>query len=554
MDGRSTAAGGAKPRGGGAALVLLTAAALALRLVHLTRFELFVDEAATWWFARLTAAGRLAEQMALEPTPPLYYGLVGVLMRVFGESDLVMRLPSAVFGAATIPAVYFLGRDLFGRRVGWIAALILAFHPLHVFYSREARVYPLLLLLTVVLLWTLWRALEEDRRGRWIACAGVLTAIAYCHFYGLFVLLTAAVAVVVLARDRRARWRGLLTVTVAGAAFSPYLLATLPHLKQSGAAWSIETFYRDLPEEKRLGRVLEQQLVGADYHAYLRQLDRPPTPGLLRFACVLAQALLLAWAAWARMADRSRALGFLLLAWLLPLLVPWGITHSFRAIFHSGRHDVYVLGAAVVLLAVGLEALWRPPRRRWIAIAIAAVLVAGAGHRLLWLHRGPVALEARRTGDWIAAHAGPGDLVVAAGIRRLVSEHYTRLAGGETSFESFPRGTDAHPGWSDVMALKDDQEALHREARRRVAELQAAAVEQVFLLLRTYRSTADAVSATWLVDRHLVENLWAAGWRTRNPPGAEELHIAVYVAPSRTAGSTRGHPAEYLEGARRETP
>ena len=52
------------------ALGALTAAAFALRAVHLTRFELFVDEAATWWFARLAAAGRLAEQMSLEPTPP----------------------------------------------------------------------------------------------------------------------------------------------------------------------------------------------------------------------------------------------------------------------------------------------------------------------------------------------------------------------------------------------------------------------------------------------------------------------------------------------------
>jgi len=551
VDERPIAAGGAFRRGELAALALLTAAALALRLVQLTRFELFVDEAATWWFARLTAAGRLAEQIALEPTPPLYYGLVGVVMRLFGDSDLVMRLPSAIFGAATIPAVYLLGRDLLQRRVGWIAAVMLTVHPLHVFYSREARVYPLLLWLTVVLLWTLWQALEVDRMRWWIACGGVLIAITYCHYYGLFVVLMVAVAVLLLARDRRARWRGLAVAAVAGVAFSPYLAATLPHLRDSGAAWSIETFYRDLPQEKRLGRVLEQQLVGADYHAYLRHLDRPPTPAPLRAASLLVQVLLLAWAAKARLAEHPRALGLLLLAWLLPLLVPWAITLTWRPIFHSGRHDVYTLGAVTVLLAAGLDALRSSRRQRWAAALAAAVLIAGAGHRLYWMHRVPAAQGARQAGAWIAANAGSGDLVIATGIRRLVTERYTRLAGGEVPFESFPKSTDDHPGWSDVMTLMEDQEGLHREARQRVAAL---ACEQVFLLLRTYRSTADAVSATWLVDRHLVENLWAAGWRARTPPVAEELRIAVYVPPEKAAGSRRGHPAEYLPGPRRETP
>ncbi len=40
-------------------LGLITGGALALRLVHLTRFELWVDEAATWWFAQVTASGNM---------------------------------------------------------------------------------------------------------------------------------------------------------------------------------------------------------------------------------------------------------------------------------------------------------------------------------------------------------------------------------------------------------------------------------------------------------------------------------------------------------------
>ncbi len=541
-------------------LALLTAAALGLRLIHLTRLQIFVDEAATWWFARLTAAGRLAEQITLEPTPPLYYGLVGLLMRLFGESDLVMRLPSAVFGAATVPAVFFLGRAMVGRRAGWIAALVLAFHPLHVFYSREARVYPLLLLWAILLVLALWRALGNDRPRDWGWVAAVLVLACYSHFYGLFLIATAVLAIVLLARGGRARRRGLAAAALAGLAFAPYLVATLPHLGQSGAAWSIETFYRDQPREKNLGRVLEQQLLGADHHPYLRQLDRPPTPPALRWASLLAQVLLLAAAVRSGFAGdaRRRALALLALAWLVPILVPWAVTHSSRAIFHSGRHDFYTLGAVAVLLGLGLEALLSSRRRgpRLAAGLAAAILILGAGFRLVALHRAPAPQGYRQAGAWIAAHAGPGDRVIATGIRRLAVEHYTRLAegqGSEVPFESFPRSTDGHPGWSDVMTLIEDQEALYHEARERVAALGSAGA--AVLLLRPYERTAGAVSATWLVDRHLVESLWAAGWRAAAAPDAAVLDIAVYRPPgSFPPAYDRGHPAEILGGGGEEEP
>ncbi len=524
---------------GRAALALLTLAGLGLRVVHLTRFELFVDEAATWWFARLTAAGRLAEQMSLEPTPPLYYGLVGVLMRLFGESDLVMRLPSAVFGAAAIPAVFALGRELFSARVGWLAALLVAVHPLHVFYSREARVYTLLMLLTALLWLALWRALSRDTTRAWGLFAAVLAAACYSHFFGLFLGLATVPAILLWGRGR-ARRRGLAAAAAAGLAFAPYLLLTLPHLSGSGAAWSVETFYRDLPREKHLGRVLEMQLLGADYHPYLRQLDRPPTPPPIRWAAIVAQLGLLAWGlAGARRSGQGRAWGFLLLAWWVPIIVPWGITHGWRAIFHSGRHDVYTLGPVCALLAVGLAGLLFPdgpalPRlaRRIAATAVVAALFSGAAFRLVSLHAAPATERHRAAGAWIAEHTGPEDRVIATGIRRLVSQHYARLGDSEAPFESFPRSTDDHPGWSDVMTLMEDEPALHREAGERVAALTASPPETVFLLLRRYERTADAVSATWLVDRHLLENLWHAGWSEDPELSAADLGIAAYRPPA----------------------
>lgn len=522
------------------ALGALTLGAFGLRLVHLTRFELFVDEAATWWFARLTAGGRLAEQMSLEPTPPLYYGLVGLLMKVFGESDLVLRLPSAVFGAAAVPLVFALGKATFGSRAGAFAAGILAIHPLHVFYSREARVYPLLLCLTLWTLLSLWRALETDGMRAWAVFSSALILVCYSHFYGLFLALTAALAVVLLGRGAAMRWRGLLATGAAMLVFAPYVAGTLPHLKASGAAWSIETFYQDFPQEKQLGRVFETQLIGADYHPYLRQLDRPETPVALRAGSVLAQLVLLAAAlCFAAGRGRRRALAFLVLAWTVPILAPWTVTQAGRAIFHSGRHDVYALGGLCVLLGAGLEGLIASAssRRRLLQVVAAAAMasiVAGAAFRLVSLHRTPAPSHHRAAGAWIALHAGPEDRVMAMGIRRLVSERYARLAGSRARFESFPSSTDSHPGWSDVMTLMDDQEALHREARGRIDELSRRLPEgaSLLLLLRRYQRTAGAVSVTWLVDRHVLENLHASGWQPAPGLRLEGVQIDAFRPPA----------------------
>lgn len=58
--------------------------------------------------------------------PPLFYWLVKISFKIFGVNEAAARLPSAVFGAIGIAAVYFLGGLLFNKRTGLLAAAMLA--------------------------------------------------------------------------------------------------------------------------------------------------------------------------------------------------------------------------------------------------------------------------------------------------------------------------------------------------------------------------------------------------------------------------------------------
>ena len=85
-----------------------------------------------------------------------------------------------------------------------------------------------------------------------------------------------------------------------------------------------------------------------------------------------------------------------------------------------------------------------------------------------------------------------------------------------------------------VAKVVTDQPGLHGEARQRVAELerQMAGDATLFLLLRPYERREGAVSATWLVDRHWLENLWSAGWRKAPKKSSTVDRIEAYHPPA----------------------
>lgn len=85
--------------------------------------------------------------------PVLFYWLVEGSFKLFGVNETAARLPSAVCGAIGILAIYLLGKILFNKRVGAIAALMLATCVEYIMLSRacvtDMTLFTLLLLGTM---------------------------------------------------------------------------------------------------------------------------------------------------------------------------------------------------------------------------------------------------------------------------------------------------------------------------------------------------------------------------------------------------------------------
>jgi hypothetical protein len=147
---------------------------------------------------------------------------------------LAARMLTAVFGIATVPALYWYGRRLYGRSAGLIAAAFLAVAPVAV---RDAQYVKLdvPVALFVVLAHAMLALIVTDRnaasgRRAWFL-AGLLAGLAVSTHYYAALLVVTIVAVAAVHGVRTGQWRsafGLLVV--AGAACCIGFLAGTPFL------------------------------------------------------------------------------------------------------------------------------------------------------------------------------------------------------------------------------------------------------------------------------------------------------------------------------------
>src|SRR5579864_3730434 len=117
----------------------------------------------------------------------LYYLLLRVWLH-FGKSPSFIRGLAVLFSVATLPAIYWLARVLYDRKVALISASLFAFNAYSLRYAQEARSYALFLLLATLSSASLIAFLRAP--GSRTRLSYVVTSIlaAYAHFYALLLM------------------------------------------------------------------------------------------------------------------------------------------------------------------------------------------------------------------------------------------------------------------------------------------------------------------------------------------------------------------------------
>ncbi len=144
-------------------VLALAAAALAMRLVDLDARPMHHDESLHATFAWYFAEGRGYLHDPLMHGPLQFHVLAGAF-RLFGESEVISRFPSALAGAALVAAPLLLRRRL-GTTGVVVAAALLALSPVLLYYSRFARNDLPFALFTTLFAAAVWRYREQRGHG-----------------------------------------------------------------------------------------------------------------------------------------------------------------------------------------------------------------------------------------------------------------------------------------------------------------------------------------------------------------------------------------------------
>ena len=156
---------------------------------------------------------------------PLFFLLGAGWAQLVGWSQYALRLFPLFAGLLTIAWLYRFGTDVFNRRTGLVAALLMGTSAYIILYFHNFRMYPLLLMFAVMHSWFYWRLAHGYRVTRLTWCLFVATAAAlvYTHIFSIIWFVGLGFYHLVFVSKRR-RWLHLALGWGIGALlFLPYL-------------------------------------------------------------------------------------------------------------------------------------------------------------------------------------------------------------------------------------------------------------------------------------------------------------------------------------------
>ena len=320
--------------------------------------SIWVDED----FTRKIVANDLQDMLRgvgeTESTPGFFYLLEWMAAQVLGSGDRMIRALPVAAGVASVPMAFLLGRRLRDDGAGLFLALLVAIHPLMVWYGGEARSYSLFALLGLVSLYCFVRLLQEPGSlnvALWALAVGAMTL---SHYFGAFV----AAAQLCWLLAARPSVRRELALAVAGLALVAVAAAPLWAEQDVGRA----SFIDFIPFDVRLKNWAHQSAVGMS-------TPELPLEGFVYAGAIIAMVAALGWAVRVGRAKRET------IAVAGVLVLSAGAILLFAEGFFVGRNMIGLWPAAAALVAVGITSL--PLRLAVIpalAILVPSIIATGA--------------------------------------------------------------------------------------------------------------------------------------------------------------------------------
>nr|WP_281371978.1 glycosyltransferase family 39 protein [Modestobacter versicolor] len=326
--------------------------------------------------------------------PPLYHVLLRTWRLVLGPDVETARALSLVFLLASVPMVYLVARSCLTRPWALFAVVVFSCSPFAQWYGNEARMYSMLLFLTLVSQYAFLKVIGAGRTSAWVGYAVAAAAGLYVHYFFGFVLVAQGLYVLALHRrlGRGAVLRMAGVAVFVAAAIAPWYLYFRAKGSASGTRPSLPS-----PSSVDFSNVYSQFLFGF-------QSDAINTTVVSAWPLLVLAAL-----AGVRIGGKlDRTTGYLIVAAFVPVLLAFVVSHAITPFFLS-RYMAPALPALLVIVVVFISGLTKPVARV-LAVGLLAITIAGTVVQAA--NPDTPVQEDYRTAAELAEQASPSDLVV----------------------------------------------------------------------------------------------------------------------------------------------
>jgi mannosyltransferase len=408
-----------------------------IRFFQLTRESLWFDESLSAFLASqpLQVSIQSMLQDGLQHSPLFY-----LLLRPFvsgGSLESSVRMLPAIAGVLAIPMIAILGEVLFSRSIGLTAAALLALNPFHIWYSREARMYSLLVLAAILCMYFFSLIIFKEPKPRYWIGLTISSAIAFnSHYFAFFIPLVQLTFIIATFKQSYIYLRSW-TASMCLAALS--LLPWITIVIKSGVYWVTSGTPNQTSQWADIPLTFWNFSIG-----YTQTLTIPVLIILLLFLVVLIYGLI-----------PPHGSRFLLAIWLLlPITTTFLI--SFRFPMYMDRYLIVALPPFVLALANGLAKIPVPNFRR-VVTAIIVICELVSLTKLFTDRYTYERADWRQLGSFLETNVDPiRERIVTLNYQDLIPLHF--YYHGKTRIQPIIIGSEIHLPDRSSLQL-DDREA-----------------------------------------------------------------------------------------------
>jgi uncharacterized membrane protein len=300
--------------------------------------SIWVDEGYTWLFSQLSWDTLLESARIDGVNPPLYYVAVKLIASFIQADEVGLRLFSSLVNLIALVGALILGHRVGGRAGLVVSGWFWAFHPMILWYARDARPYALAATFAIYLVIAFIYRENRSRSTRWIIMTILLMSMGLLTHYFFFLLIA-----------------GLTTYRV-------YRLRENPELFRE---WAIMLLAAIIPLGIWIYWYLQQAQpsLGIGWIQAPQLLDLLITPwnlisgygGVFSISPLLfgSSGILLVFFAIRKMSSNSREMFASVFGMLIPIVAVWIL--SLRRPVFVDRYFIVLLPFLIILLSSGAQ-------------------------------------------------------------------------------------------------------------------------------------------------------------------------------------------------------